>query len=114
MLAGEYGGGRPVPPMRPESLLEPLSESEVRVLRVRHMYVKFGTHHRAGTVELARALGLLAPPELVARPLGRNEKWPETGATEPFWKMKIIIQNGPWFPARRHYYLMRRRMRMAG
>jgi hypothetical protein len=25
------------------------------------MYVKFGTHHRAETVELARALGLLAP-----------------------------------------------------
>jgi len=75
-----------VPPGRPEPLLEPLSESEVRVLRylptnltapeiareltvspntirthVRHMYVKFGTHHRAETVELARALGLLAP-----------------------------------------------------
>jgi LuxR family transcriptional regulator, maltose regulon positive regulatory protein len=75
-----------VPQGRPEPLLEPLSESEVRVLRylptnlttpeiareltvspntvrthVRHMYVKFGTHHRAETVELARALGLLAP-----------------------------------------------------
>jgi LuxR family maltose regulon positive regulatory protein len=75
-----------VPLRQPEPLLEPLSESEVRVLRylptnlttpeiareltvspntvrthVRHMYVKFGTHHRAETVELARALGLLAP-----------------------------------------------------
>lgn len=75
-----------IPPRRPEPLLEPLSESEVRVLRylptnlttpeiareltvspntvrthIRHLYVKFGTHHRAGTVELARALGLLAP-----------------------------------------------------
>ncbi|HET9973595.1 MAG TPA: LuxR C-terminal-related transcriptional regulator, partial [Streptosporangiaceae bacterium] len=102
MLAGPGGGSpdagdsRPpvsregwrgiVPPRRPEPLLEPLSESEVRVLRylptnlttpeiareltvspntirthVRHMYAKFGTHHRAETVELARALGLLAP-----------------------------------------------------
>jgi LuxR family maltose regulon positive regulatory protein len=101
--AGGYGGGSPkagesrppvsrdglrriVPPRRPEPLLEPLSETEVRVLRylptnlttpeiareltvspntvrthVRHMYAKFGTHHRAETVELARALGLLAP-----------------------------------------------------
>jgi LuxR family transcriptional regulator, maltose regulon positive regulatory protein len=74
---------------RPSSLgppAEPLSESEVRVLRylptnlttpeiareltvspntvrthIRHMYAKFGTHHRAETVELARAIGLLAP-----------------------------------------------------
>ena len=101
--AGGHGGGSPnaggsrppvsrdglrgiIPPRRPEPLLEPLSESEVRVLRylptnlttpeiareltvspntvrthIRHLYVKFGTHHRAGTVELARALGLLAP-----------------------------------------------------
>ena len=74
------------PPSRPEPPLEPLSDSELRVLRylptnltmpeiarelsvspntvrthVRHMYAKFGTHHRAETVDLARALGMLAP-----------------------------------------------------
>ena len=74
------------PPSQPEPLLEPLSGSEVRVLRylptnlsapeiarelsvspntvkthVRHLYAKFGTHHRAEAVDLARALGLLAP-----------------------------------------------------
>jgi len=68
------------------TLLEPLSESEVRVLRylptnltapeiarelsvsintvkthLRNLYGKFGTHHRAETVEHARAMGLLAP-----------------------------------------------------
>jgi len=75
-----------VTPRLPEPLLESLSESEVRVLRylptnlttpeiarelsvspntirthIRHLYAKFGAHHRAETVELARALGLLAP-----------------------------------------------------
>ena len=68
------------------ALLEPLSGSEVRVLRylptnlsapeiarelsvspntvkthIRHLYAKFGTHHRAEAVDLARDLGLLAP-----------------------------------------------------
>jgi LuxR family transcriptional regulator, maltose regulon positive regulatory protein len=28
---------------------------------LRHLYAKFGTHHRADAVDLARALGLLAP-----------------------------------------------------
>jgi LuxR family transcriptional regulator, maltose regulon positive regulatory protein len=28
---------------------------------IRNMYAKLGTHHRAETVERARALGLLAP-----------------------------------------------------
>jgi len=88
MLAGTQAG--PLygtrPPSRPEPLLEPLSGSEVRVLRylptnlsapeiarelsvstntvkshMRHLYAKFGTHHRAEAVDLARALGLLAP-----------------------------------------------------
>jgi len=101
--AGGYGGGRGhggespsrvsragpsgiIPPRLPEPLLEPLSESEVRVLRylptnltapeiarelsvspntvkthVKNLYTKFGAHHRAETVERARALGLLAP-----------------------------------------------------
>ena len=76
----------PPPPSRPGPLLEPLSGSETRVLRylptnlsapeiarelsvspntvkthIRHLYAKFGTHHRAEAVDLARALGLLAP-----------------------------------------------------
>jgi LuxR family maltose regulon positive regulatory protein len=88
LLAGTQTGpqhGAP-PPSRPEPLLEPLSGSEVRVLRylptnlsapeiarelsvspntvkthIRHLYAKFGTHHRTEAVDLARALGLLAP-----------------------------------------------------
>ena len=88
VLAGTQAGpqhGAP-PPARPEPLLEPLSGSETRVLRylptnlsapeiarelsvspntvkthIRHLYAKFGTHHRAEAVDLARALGLLAP-----------------------------------------------------
>jgi LuxR family transcriptional regulator, maltose regulon positive regulatory protein len=68
-------------------LLQPLSNSEMRVLRylpthlslpeiaselyvslntvrthMRHLYAKLGTHRRAETVERARALGLLAAP----------------------------------------------------
>jgi LuxR family maltose regulon positive regulatory protein len=68
------------------TLAEPLSSGEGRVLRylptnlsipeiarelsvspntvkthMRHLYAKLGTHHRADTVDLARALGLLAP-----------------------------------------------------
>ena len=88
VLAGTQAGPRhgAPPPSRPEPLLEPLSGSEVRVLRylptnlsapeiarelsvspntvkthIRHLYAKFGTHHRAEAVDLARALGLLAP-----------------------------------------------------
>jgi len=73
------GGGR--------GLLEPLSQSEIRVLRylptklsvpeiadqlylsvntvkthMRHLYDKLGVHRRHEAVEQARALGLLAPP----------------------------------------------------
>jgi LuxR family maltose regulon positive regulatory protein len=83
LLAGTRGG--PVPG-RPQPLLEPLSKSEVRVLRylpthlsapeiaaelsvsvstvkthMRNLYAKLGTHRRAAAVERARALGLLAP-----------------------------------------------------
>jgi LuxR family transcriptional regulator, maltose regulon positive regulatory protein len=80
-------GRRQVPPVPGQvPPAEPLSGSELRVLRylptnlnapeiaremfvspntvrthIRHMYAKFGTHHRAETVERARALGLLAP-----------------------------------------------------
>ena len=74
------------PPAGPRPLLEPLSDSELRVLRylptnlsapeiaselyvshntvrthLRHLYAKLGTHQRADTVGRARALGLLAP-----------------------------------------------------
>jgi LuxR family transcriptional regulator, maltose regulon positive regulatory protein len=86
LLAGRAPAppGGPQPP--PEPLLEPLSGSEVRVLRylptslsgpeiaselyvshntvrthLRHLYAKLGTHRRADTVARARALGLLAP-----------------------------------------------------
>jgi LuxR family maltose regulon positive regulatory protein len=78
---------RPAPPAAEFwSPLEPLSDSEIRVLRylptnltapeiaselyvsintvrthMRHLYEKFGTHTRADTVARGRALGLLAP-----------------------------------------------------
>jgi DNA-binding CsgD family transcriptional regulator len=83
---GHSGWLRPAPPPGgPRPPLEPLSDSEIRVLRylptnlstpeianelyvtantvrthVRHLYAKLGTHSRAETVEHARALGLLA------------------------------------------------------
>ena len=80
-------GNRPVPPpAAPRPLLEPLSKSEIRVLRylpthlsapeiaselsvstttvkthLRNLYAKLGVHRRAEAVESARALSLLAP-----------------------------------------------------
>jgi LuxR family maltose regulon positive regulatory protein len=79
-------GRKLVPSAGPQPPLEPLSESEIRVLRylptnltgpeiagelyvslntirthLRHLYTKLGTHRRADTVARARALGLLAP-----------------------------------------------------
>jgi LuxR family maltose regulon positive regulatory protein len=80
-------GRRPArQPDSPQPPLEPLSNSEIRVLRylptylslpeianelyvshntvrthVRNLYAKLGTHRRAEAVECARALGLLAP-----------------------------------------------------
>jgi LuxR family maltose regulon positive regulatory protein len=80
-------GRTPAPPNAgPRPPLEPLSKSELRVLRylptnlsgpeiagelyvsvntvrthMRHLYAKLGTHRRADTVARARALGLLAP-----------------------------------------------------
>jgi LuxR family transcriptional regulator, maltose regulon positive regulatory protein len=75
-----------LPPAGPAPQLEPLRDSEIRVLRylptnltapeiarelsvslntikthMRNLYVKLGTHHRGEAVERARALGLLAP-----------------------------------------------------
>ena len=77
---------RPVPAGPAVRLAEPLSHSEIRVLRylptnlstpeiarelsvsvhtirthVRHLFVKLGAHHRTNAVARARALGLLAP-----------------------------------------------------
>jgi LuxR family maltose regulon positive regulatory protein len=85
---GDHGGS---PARLPGPLLEPLSGSEARVLRylptnltmpeiarelsvstntvkthIRHLYAKFGTHQRGEAVELARALGLLAPSRMGA------------------------------------------------
>jgi LuxR family maltose regulon positive regulatory protein len=79
-------GRTPTPPGTPQPLLEPLSSSEIRVLRylpthltmpeiaselyvslntvrthMRHVYTKLGTHTRAEAVARARALRLLAP-----------------------------------------------------
>ena len=80
------------PPGGPRPPLEPLRQSELRVLRylptnltapeiaaelyvslntvkthTRNLYTKLGTHHRAEAVARARALGLLAPSALSAR-----------------------------------------------
>jgi LuxR family maltose regulon positive regulatory protein len=80
------GNRPPPPPAGPRPPLEPLSNSEIRVLRylpthlsapeiagqlsvststvkthMRNLYAKLGAHSRAGAVESARALGLLAP-----------------------------------------------------
>ena len=88
LLAGQA----PVPRAGPRPPLEPLSDSELRVLRylptnltgpeiagqlhvssntvkshLRSLYAKLGTHHRADTVTLARDLGLLAPSARSAR-----------------------------------------------
>ena len=77
------------PPAGPRPPLEPLSDSEIRVLRylptnlsapqiaselhvshntvrthMRHLYAKLGTHRRFDAVERGRALGLLAPSPL--------------------------------------------------
>jgi LuxR family transcriptional regulator, maltose regulon positive regulatory protein len=83
-----YAGARLAPrPSLPGPLAEPLSGREIRVLRylptnltapeiarelsvspntvkthIKNLYAKLGTHSRAGAVERARALGLLAPP----------------------------------------------------
>jgi LuxR family transcriptional regulator, maltose regulon positive regulatory protein len=85
-IQAALAGATPAPRAGPRPLLEALSESELRVLRylptnltapeiarqlyvspntvrthIKSLYAKLGTHHRAGAVERARALGLLAP-----------------------------------------------------
>jgi LuxR family maltose regulon positive regulatory protein len=82
-------GRAPARPAGPPPPLEPLSDSEIRVLRylptnlsapqiaselhvshntvrthMRHLYAKLGTHRRFDAVERGRALGLLAPSPL--------------------------------------------------
>jgi LuxR family transcriptional regulator, maltose regulon positive regulatory protein len=79
-------------PDKPEPPLEPLSESEIRVLRylptnlsapeiaselylgvstvkthIHHVYAKLGVHRRAEAVERSRALGLLAASSVIRR-----------------------------------------------
>jgi len=88
LLAGNQAGPRrgAPPPAAPRLPIEPLSSSELRVLRylptnltgpeiagelyvsvntvkthLRALYTKLGTHHRSETVARARDLGLLAP-----------------------------------------------------
>jgi LuxR family maltose regulon positive regulatory protein len=86
ILSLQGGQGRAAPRAGPQPLIEPLSDSEIRVLRylptnltrpeiagelyvslntvsthVRNLYAKLGTHRRAESVARARALGLLAP-----------------------------------------------------
>jgi len=84
-------GSRPAAPSRaPDQLRDPLSESELRVLRylptnlsrpeianelclsvhtikthIQHLFAKLDAHGRAEAVERARSLGLLAPPRHV-------------------------------------------------
>ena len=82
-------GNSPAPPTALQAPLEPLSSSEIRVLRylptnlsqpeianelhvsrntirthMSHLYAKLGTHSRTEAVQRARALGLLAPHAL--------------------------------------------------
>jgi LuxR family transcriptional regulator, maltose regulon positive regulatory protein len=84
----------------PVGLHEPLSESEIRILRylptnlpapeiadrltlsvntvrthIRHLYQKLGAHSRTEAVELARTLGLVAPSSVggvASRPTSRS------------------------------------------
>jgi LuxR family transcriptional regulator, maltose regulon positive regulatory protein len=92
LLAGRRSA---LPPAGPRPPLEPLSDSEIRVLRylptnlpasqiagelyvsnntvrthIRHVYAKLGTHTRAEAVARARALGLLAPSPLRGQATG--------------------------------------------
>jgi len=92
-ILGLLAGNKPAPPPAgPRTPVEPLSESELRVLRylptnlsasdiggelfvsvntvkthIRNVYAKLGTHRRAEAVTRARDLGLLAPSARSAR-----------------------------------------------
>ena len=97
-IRGLLAGRTPAPPPAArEPPLEPVTDSEIRILRylptnltapeiarelyvsrnivkthIRNLYAKLGTHRRADTVARARALGLLAPSPLTgqAKPAG--------------------------------------------
>ena len=79
-MTGQPPGGKPTISRRaldaqwvsvlrylPTNLIAPEIARELSVspntvkTHIRHLYAKFGTHHRAEAVDLARALGLLAP-----------------------------------------------------
>jgi LuxR family transcriptional regulator, maltose regulon positive regulatory protein len=93
-ILDQLAGRGPTASAGPSSVLDPLSNSELRVLRylpthlsareiarelsvststvkthLSSLYVKLGAHRRAEAIERARALGLLAPP---ARSRGRS------------------------------------------
>ena len=98
-ILGLLAGNKPAPPPAgPRLPVEPLSDSEIRVLRylptnlsmrqigselyvshntvrthISHLYAKLGTHTRAEAVDRARALGLLAPSPLRGRPRVRAD-----------------------------------------
>jgi LuxR family maltose regulon positive regulatory protein len=101
-ILGMLAVREPAPPPGPPPPLEPLSDSEIRVLRylpthlsaaqiaselyishntvrthMRHLYAKLGTHRRFEAVERARALGLLAPS-----PLGGQVSFPADGRAQ--------------------------------
>jgi LuxR family maltose regulon positive regulatory protein len=93
-ILSRQAGKQPTPaPGEPQRLREPLSESELRVLRylptnltmqeianqlhvsvntvkahARHLYAKLGSHNRGEAVEQARALRLLAPSARLRSP----------------------------------------------
>ena len=87
LLRGHGGPEAASDRLAPDRLVEPLTDCETRILRylptnlsapeiaeqlsvsantvrthMRHVYEKLGAHRRAGAVDRARALGLLAPP----------------------------------------------------
>jgi LuxR family maltose regulon positive regulatory protein len=97
LLAAQPAG---LPPAGQRPLAEPLSDSELRVLRylptnltapeianelyvsrntvkthMRNLYAKLGTHRRAEAVDRARDLGLLAPGEKSFRRSGGHQRW---------------------------------------
>jgi LuxR family maltose regulon positive regulatory protein len=102
-ILGRLSGNRPAPPPAgPRLPIEPLSESELRVLRylptnltgpeiaaelyvshntvkthIHNLYAKLGTHRRAGAVARARDLGLLAPTARAARLRTPGRAWRE-------------------------------------
>ena len=115
-------GDGPAPPAGPRAPLEPLSDSELRVLRylptnltgpeiarelcvsvntvkthVRNLYAKLGTHGRTEAVARACELRLLAPSgrHLAAQLNHLNQAMP----SHPAWREPGFRQAGPGSPA---------------